>query len=483
MPTDRTLERLANATLLVPFEDLSAPRWALDGLADGFAGVCLFANNIADREQLRTLTRQLESAAEAPLISLDEEGGDVTRIGHLTGSDYPGNAALGSVDDPALTRAVHRALGAELHGLGITLDLAPSVDVNTTADNPVIGTRSFGADPELVSRHAGAAVTGLQEGGVAACAKHFPGHGATYQDSHEETPVIDADVDLLRRRELSPFRAAVQAGVRSVLTAHIRLRPLGMAEPATLTPAIVTDLLRTELGFDGMIISDALEMRGVSGDIGIPEAAVRALLAGCDLLCLGRFVYHDEIVAVREAIVTAVRSGRLDGQRLEQAAQRTALVRSWTTQRRTTTEDPAIGLDGARRAVQVTGELPSLHSPLVVELDAPPGAAVGEVPWGLAPWFPETVRLSAERERSDKVLADASGRPLVVVVRDAHRYPATRGFVTELCRARPDTVVVELGLPAWRPECGVYVSTHGASRASCQSAAEILGAAGTVPIS
>ncbi|GAA3755000.1 beta-N-acetylhexosaminidase [Spinactinospora alkalitolerans] len=479
MPADRSLERLANATLLVPFEAYDPPRWTLEGLADGIAGVCLFHNNIAGPEQVKELNRLLGEAADAPLISLDEEGGDVTRIGHVAGSDYPGNAALGAIDDPELTRAVHRALGAELHALGFNLDLAPSVDVNTAADNPVIGTRSFGADADLVARHAAAAVTGLQEGGVAACAKHFPGHGATHQDSHDELPVIDADADLLDRRELLPFRAAVDAGARSVLTAHIQLPALGATGPATLTPEIVTGLLRREIGFDGMVISDALEMRGVSGDIGVPEASVRALRAGCDLLCLGRYVYADEIAAIRAAVVEAVRAGRLSGERLEDAAARTAAARQWTKERPAAMAGAAdVGLDGARRAVRVEGELGPLHAPLVVEFDAPVGAAVGDVPWGVGPWFPDAVRLEAATARPADVLSDASGRDLVLVVRDAHRHPMIRSFVTELCRARPDAVVVEMGLPIWRPECRAHVSTYGAARVNAQSAAEVLGAAG-----
>ncbi|PSL00999.1 beta-N-acetylhexosaminidase [Murinocardiopsis flavida] len=475
MPADRSLERLANSTLLVPFESHTAPRWVLDGLGEGLAGVCLFHNNISGAEQVTALNRRLAEAADHPLVSLDEEGGDVTRIGQAAGSEYPGNAALGAIDDPALTREVHRALGAELRGLGFTLDLAPSVDVNTAADNPVIGTRSFGADPALVVRHAAAAVTGLQQGGVAACAKHFPGHGSTHQDSHHELPVIDADVDLLERRELRPFRAAVAAGVKSVLTAHIQLPALGLTAPATLTPEIITGLLRGRLGFDGVVVTDALDMQGVSGEIGIPEAAVRALAAGCDLLCLGRFVYADQVAQIRAAIVEAARTGRLSADRLEQAAERITALRSWTAE--PTGEPPRayVGLDAARRAVRVSGTLPPMADPVVVELDAPLGIAVGEVPWGLAPWYPGALRVDPEHTTAAEVLRGAEGRTLVVVVRDAHRYPRTRAVVEELCRQRDDVVVVEMGLPMWRPDSRAFVTTHGAARVNGQSAAEVLG--------
>lgn len=484
MPHDPTLERLANATLLVPFESLQAPRWILDGLADGISGVCLFHNNLESPEQVTALNARLSEATDTPLISLDEEGGDVTRIGQARGSDYPGNAALGAVDDTDLTRATLRALGAQLSGLGFNMDLAPSVDVNVADDNPVIGTRSFGSDAELVARHAAASVQGLQEAGVAACAKHFPGHGATSQDSHHTLPVVEADADLLRRRELLPFKAAIDAGVRSILTAHIELPGLGGEGPATLNRALLNDLLRGELGFTGVVVSDAMDMKGVSGKIGIPEASVLAVAAGCDLLCLGRYVYADQVAQVRTALVEAVGDGRLSGERLEEAAERNARLRDWIKQsaegRAPAEETERVGLAGARRATRVDGDIPPLENPYVVEVDAPAGVAVGEVPWGLGPWFRDTVRVSPETDEPSSVLAAASDRDLVVVVRDAHRYPTAQAFVSTLLSARPKAVVVEMGLPIWRPDCGAYVSTYGAAHVNGLSAAELLGSAGAL---
>lgn len=210
--SDLSLERLVNATLLVPFPGAAAPRWVLEGLERGVSGVTLFAinGNVPGAGELAALTARMRQVAD-PLVSIDEEGGDVTRLAHETGSPYPGSAALGALDDPAVTRRVHRSLGAELRGAGVNLDFAPSADVNTADDNPIIGTRAFGSDPQLVARHITAAVSGLQEAGIVACAKHFPGHGATSQDSHLEVPTVDADLPLLERREMVPFRAAIEA--------------------------------------------------------------------------------------------------------------------------------------------------------------------------------------------------------------------------------------------------------------------------------
>ena len=477
---DHSLERLVNATLLVPFPGAAPPRWVLEGLERGVSGVTLFAinGNVPGTSELSSLTGRLRQAADA-LVSIDEEGGDVTRLAHETGSPYPGSAALGALDDTGTTRRVYRSLGAELRGAGVNLDFAPSADVNTADDNPIIGTRAFGSDPDLVARHITAAVSGLQEAGVAACAKHFPGHGATSQDSHLEIPAVDADMELLDRRELVPFRAAIAAGVRSIMTAHLRVPALTGMTPATLAPEAITGLLRGRLGYDGVVVTDALDMRAASEAMGIPEAAVRALVAGADLLCLGTKEYEDSVRAIRERVMEAVREGRLPAERLEEAAARVADLRAWLAVPRTAEVDRATGLEAARRAVRVTGSPSVAAAPLVIEVQAPSNIAVGPVPWGLSPWAPDAIPIDAETADVVGLIARAKGRPLVVVVRDAHRYPGHRALVSALLSARPDAVLLEMGLPVWRPEGtakpAAYVATYGATRANARAAAEIIG--------
>jgi beta-N-acetylhexosaminidase len=516
---DPGLARLADAVLIPPFGGQAAPGWVLAALRDGLGGVTVFGPNIADPAQLAGLTARLRLEAAEPLIAIDEEGGDVTRIGHLVGSRYPGNAALGAVDDAALTEAVYRALGADLAALGINVDLAPSVDVNTAADNPVIGTRSFGADTDLVARHAAAAVTGLQAAGVAACAKHFPGHGSTLTDTHDGVATLNVPLKVLARRDLPPFAAAIAAGTQAVMPGHLRVPELTGDLPASLSAAAQTGLLRGELGFTGVIISDALEMRAVSGPFGLPEAAVLAVAAGTDLLCFGRDQHRSGYLAVRAALTDAVASGRMPAERLEEAAGRVAGLRAWAAAARPaaarvalpTARDasdgsaaappagapPAghlapdghaagagVGLTAARRAVRVVGgpvRVPG--TPVLVEVVPPANIAAGSVPWGLEPWVPgdAIVRLAVGADASDlagaadAALARAAGRPLVVVVRDAHRHQAARDVVTRLLAARPDTVVVEMGLPVWRPPHGSYMATYGAARISGLAAAEALG--------
>ena len=486
---DGEVARLARGTLLPSFTGAAPPRWLLDELERGLAGVTLFAlnGNVPSTEGLAALTAGLRKVA-APLVAIDEEGGDVTRLGgHLTGSPYPGNAALGAVDDPALTRRVYRSLGAELSEVGVNLNFAPSVDVNTEADNPIIGTRSFGADADLVARHAAAAVTGTQEAGVAACAKHFPGHGATVEDSHLGVPVVAAGLDLLERRELPPFRAAIEAGSRVVMTGHLDLPEITGGVPATLSHAAITGLLRERLGYEGVIVTDALDMDGASGAIGIPEAGVRALIAGADLLCLGPREHEASTRAIVAAVEEAVRAGRLPLERLQDAAERTGRLKDWLSGRTPGVVDRASGLEAARRAVRISGALPEWvpgphgrdpgAAPLVVQLEATGNIAVGPTPWGLGPWVPDLVRAEGSAAEAAPVLERADGRGLVVVLRDAHRHAGQRALATALLAARPDAVLVEMGLPVWRPEGAVHLATYGAARANAQAAAERLGLA------
>ena len=263
-------------------------------------------------------------------------------------------------------------------------------------------------------------------------------------------------------------------------------------------------LLRGELEFDGMIVSDALEMRAVSEPFGIPEAAVMAVAAGTDLLCFGRDQDEQTYLRVRDALVEAVRSGRLPAFRLEESAARVAELRRWVAAARVPAgaadlsgTDGADGADGtdvglvaARRALRLEGAPAPTAEPVLVEIVPPSNIAVGQVPWGLGRWVaPGSVHrigTSTDGGPADQEVADqevaalvtaAAGRPLLIVVRDAHRYPAAREVVTMLLAARPDATVIEMGLPVWRPPARAYLATFGATRASSLAAAEILGLA------
>ncbi len=232
---DPALGALADAILIPPFPGTTAPPWVLEALSRGMAGVTLFGGNVVG--DTAALTAALRAAAPAePVIAIDEEGGDVTRVGYASGSPYPGNAALGAVDDVALTRSVYAAIGADLVRLGINTDLAPCADVLADDGGTAVGTRSFGPDPSLVARHTAAAVSGLQSSGVAACAKHFPGHGSTGDDSHHSLPTILGTLAEVRARDLPPFVAAIAAGSVAIMPGHLRVPEL-TGDPARVAVA------------------------------------------------------------------------------------------------------------------------------------------------------------------------------------------------------------------------------------------------------
>jgi beta-N-acetylhexosaminidase len=353
-----------------------------------------------------------------------------------------------------VTAEVAAGIGSLCARAGVNLDLAPCADVNSNPANPVIGIRSFGADPALVSRHVAAFVEGLQRCGVAACAKHFPGHGDTAQDSHHELPRAEGDLEAA----LLPFRAAVDAGVKTVMTAHIVVPGFG-AGPATVSKELLTGVLRGDLGFDGLVVTDALEMRGLADSVGVEEGAVLALEAGADALCLGHDLADESVESVCAAITGAVESGRLPVERLAEACERIASVAAWA-QPQPVEADPGVGRAAARRALRVEGDVRLAGPARVVELLPDPNMAAGPPEHSLAQ------PLGAE--------PDADGQ-LVVVLRDAHRYDWVREQVDSLLSDHPDAVVVETGLPYWRPPLARgYVATHGAGRANLEAAAEIL---------
>lgn len=483
MTVDPGLRRLALRTLLAAYPGPTPPGWALDLLGDGLAGFTLFGYNIDHPDQVAAATGLLRQARLDVLLAIDEEGGDVTRLAHATGSPYPGNAALGAVGEAALTERVYRAIGFELAALGINVDLAPTVDVNTADDNPIIGTRSFGADPHQVSTHSAAAVRGLQAAGVAACAKHFPGHGATVADSHHELPTVDVLPDVLRARDLLPFAAVIAAGAKAVMTAHIRIPALTGAGPATFSRRVLVDLLRHEYGFTGAVVTDALEMKGSAAAAGgVGPAAVRALRAGADLLCIGARVDAAVVETVATHIAAALGTGQLDRSRVEEAVARVDELARWAGAQFSDPQQPdRVGYEAARRAVRVEGMVDGLDRPLVVQLVSSPTLAEGRVPWGLTAHAADADHLRVIAATADPAaLRDRAGRrPIVIVGRHIHRLPGGPELVEALAAEHPVTVV-EMGWPSrWRP-AGVraFVVTYGASHANGRAAAEVLGLAG-----
>jgi beta-N-acetylhexosaminidase len=291
--------------LFAGFQGTEVPEDLAGLLREGrVGGVVLFARNLRDPQQVRSLVARLHELAPAwaPLcVSIDQEGGRVQRL-RAPWTEWPPMRRLGERDDTAATAGVARALARELADLGIDLDFAPVVDVDTNPANPVIGDRSFGSEAERVARHVRAFVAAMQDAGVAACAKHFPGHGDTSEDSHLALPRVDHALGRLREVELVPFRAAAEAGVASMMTAHVLLPCLDPGVPATLCGAAL-ELLRGEIGYDGLVFGDDFEMAAVAQHFSPREATRRALEAGVDaLLVCSRADVRDLVLEELEAL-------------------------------------------------------------------------------------------------------------------------------------------------------------------------------------
>jgi beta-N-acetylhexosaminidase len=469
------VSRSVLTTLLPGFAGTVLPVWLRDRLRAGLGGVCLYAHNISSPEQLRDLTDTIMAENPYAIIAVDEEGGDVTRLFAATGSPFPGNAVLGRLDDLDITYETAAAVGWSLRRAGCTVNFAPCVDVNSRSDNPVIGVRSFGSDAGRVARHGRAWVTGLQSTGVAATAKHFPGHGDTAQDSHVSLPVVNLSLDGLRSRELPPFAAAIEAGCRVVMTSHILLPRLDRKNPATMSRIVLQDLLRGELGFSGVIVSDALDMAGASGSLGMAGAAVAALQAGCDLLCLGTENIDAQIAEIERAVSSAIAEGTLASNTVWKAMSRVrGLAEDLEAARQAAPHPPDFTPGrpkGEAELIQTLDVQPEASDwrsraarQYTVALEADPNVAVGTTPWGpfaVAAFTAQAVYVITP-ERS-ALPPSRPGQPVLVVGRDIHRHRFAREAVDQLRSRHVDVLVVDMGWPS-ADRRYADVATFGASR-------------------
>ena len=326
MIAEMTIEEKVGQLIMVGFEGTQANEAIETHIHERFVGgVVLFSRNIQSPQQTAELTNELQRLAEAtarqiPLfIGIDQEGGWVIRLKEGA-TVLPGNMALGATDSTELAERAGEITAVELAAVGVNLNFAPVMDVNNNPDNPVIGRRSFGESPELVSRLGIPYIRGLQRNGVLATVKHFPGHGDTTVDSHFDLPTVNHDLERIHALELQPFRAAIDADVAAVMTAHIVYPAFDADRPATLSPTILTDLLRQELGFDGLLITDDMEMKAIDDRYRSGEAAVMAVEAGADIVMV--LWTPAKQIEVFDALLSAVKSGRISQARLDQSVER-----------------------------------------------------------------------------------------------------------------------------------------------------------------
>ena len=485
------LERLANGVLWPGFFGTEAPEWLRDELRDGLAGVVYFGQNVG--AGLPALSAAILDANPDALIGIDEEGGSVTRLESATGSTVPGAAQLGLLDDLVASEKTGAELARRVRAVGANVVLGPVADVNTDPRNPVIGVRAFGADEALVSRHVVATIDGIQDGAVAACVKHFPGHGDTHMDSHHALPEITLDLDEFERVHLEPFRAAVDAGVDAVMTAHIVVPAWG-EQPATLNPRVL-GMLR-DWGYDGVIITDALDMAAIRETVGLGGGAAQALAAGADLLCIGNPTNpgdaalpdqdEQDFRAARDGIVAALRDGSLSRARVEEAAARVASLAAKLRVAAEQTHEPIEPFDAAeivRRVVTVSGDAPQATSELAV-IDARRRSTLavdsaGSYVASALAGDGLRVRLdvaSAPDSEQDRVIDEVSAAAgtTVLLIDRPDTDAAQRALVERAAVRDPRAVVVNVGLPTANPLPLPTIEVAAASRLGAQTAREAL---------
>lgn len=480
LPDD--LVEAAHRCLVLGFDGTTLPG-DLKRLADtGLGGVILHTRNVAGRAQLRALTDELRSLRPGLLVTVDQEGGGISHLAKAGAPETPGAWALGVADDTELTAAVADALARDLAECGVAVSFAPVADVHRDAANPIVRTRAFGSDPDQAARHVAAWTEATLAAGVAPCAKHFPGHGSTTIDSHLGAAVDTRDERALRESDLPPFRAAVAAGVPLVMTAHVVYPALDATAPATLSRRILTDLLRTELGFQGVIVTDALEMKAIADTVGEPAAAVAAIAAGADQLIIAR--PDPELwLRCRDALLDAMACGTLDPARVVDAARRVdalaeRFARPPAVGRR---PDPAdVGLLAARRAIRWKPLPGPIVDPYVVDLHRRPNPALE---WArtdlltlLREVMPATDGVVASEGPVDVtgILRRAQGRPLLIATEDADLHPWQTAARTALFTARPDALLVATGMPDAETEAADGLCSYGRGRANLRAVAEAL---------
>lgn len=320
------LEKQAAGLFTVGFHGKAVSDELSGLLARGVGGVIFFARNVGAPVEVLELNRELKRVAGRPLLlAVDQEGGPVARL-RQGFTELPAMRAVGATGSTALAHELGALIGRELRAVGFDMNYAPVLDIDTNPANPVIAARSFGRTPELVTALGLALAAGLQDASVAACGKHFPGHGDTSQDSHLELPKLPHALPRLERVELSPFRAAATAGIAAFMTAHVIFEAVDAQYPATMSRPVLTGILREKLGYDGLVVTDDIEMKAIADNYGVEEVVLLGLAAGVDhfLCCHTAELAHRAI----DAVVHAVEAGELSQSMLDQATRRFDDVRS-----------------------------------------------------------------------------------------------------------------------------------------------------------
>jgi len=446
----------------------SIPEWLKPWLENGLGSVTLFASNTPNFETTQNLIAELRSYNSEILIAIDEEGGDVTRLFVREGSRYPTPALLGQCDDEDLTYRSYNSMGAVLRDLGIDITYAPVADVVAVENNPIVGVRSFGMNTDVVSRHVKQAVRGLQDAGVSACIKHFPGHGAVIEDSHHDLPFIKMKLNDYESTHIAPFKDAIVSGADAIMIGHLVAEAIDAHHPASLSKVVIRDYLRTKLKFEGLVVTDALDMGAIGGPSKIHESALNALIAGADLLCFSGMGDQSQFISSSfDWIKSAIEREELPLDYLNKSFEIATQLRA----KRIINSTPAAVIDFNEliKGFEISGTV-DLPSGLVnlVEIGTKPTIAAGDVSWGMHREL-RAVGISCDIHASDA--ESLSSKKLVVAFRDAYRDEPLLATLNRLYERFPDAIFLDMGWPTREFSPQNLIRTFGSSAVISKAAA------------
>jgi len=444
MKTFAEVDRTILSTFSPGFGGAVVPEWIKPWLENGLGSVTLFASNTPNFEAAAHLIKELRSYNPDVIITIDEEGGDVTRLFVREGSRYPTPALLGQCDDEGLTYSSYNSMGTTLRELGVDITYAPVADVVAFENNPIVGVRSFGMSTELVARHVGQAVKGLQDAGVGACVKHFPGHGAVLEDSHHDLPHIKMGLAEYEKQHIFPFKQAINSGVAGVMIGHLIVEALDKKLPASLSSKVIRDYLRGVLNFDGLVVSDALDMGAIGGPTKIHESALMALTAGADLLCFSGMGDQSQLVLSSfDWIKSALDSGSFSIESLEKSEQR---IVNWRQGNQVKIQNSSsVDFKKLIQGFEVSGSV-ELEPGVInlVEIGTKPTIAAGDVSWGMHREL-RAVGIACDIHASDA--ETLSTKKLVVAFRDAYRDAPLLATLNRLYDRYPEAIFIDMGWP------------------------------------
>lgn len=466
-------DQLIISTFSPGFGGTSIPEWIKPWLENGLGSITLFGSNTPDLDSTFSLVSELRSYNPDLVIAIDEEGGDVTRLFAHEGSPFPTPALLGRCDDEALTFASYHSLGQLLKELDIDMTFAPVADVVAFHENPIVGVRSFGSSAELVSRHIAQAVRGIQSAGVGACLKHFPGHGPVREDSHHLLPRVTLPLSGYETGHVQPFISGIYAGASAVMIGHLVVDAIDPDNPASTSHEVITGYLRESMNYQGLIVTDALDMGALGGIPSIGQSALSALEAGANLLCFSGMADQSEFIERSlKHIKSAMRIGSIPQEHFESSLARTSNFKNNLSI--TPGFDGTFDPSSLGKGFEVTGSI-NLSNGIahVVESTTTPTIAAGNVAWGILR-FLQGKGIKCEIETFDSAKSISSEHQLVVAFKDAYRDPQLLNQLWSLRAVHPDAIFIDMGWPTREFNPTNMIRTYGSSAIASEIAAQLL---------